>query len=455
MPPYQARSNACRSGVTRAGWSTRGLVCKIGGVTRGIDAQQMTINESFSLSTPTTCNFQTVGGYQVNGGEELIIGAGHIDNRMFGGHLVKVAADLSSGVADMAATVYQCVAQDYSWILNLDDVVFGAYDNVGVSSVLGDILYRFTDGTFRPGQCASSLGNVTIQYDGVTVLAALERLAGSVGASAFIDYSRRVSILASRTDGNPLTVTSATQLEDLFWSRDMSQIRNRVLFLTGGNNLAGFAPAGQTQLFLENGSWESWYSPAGGTVLAGSQLITYTSAAPLVTYVKVDGISYIETTYCVLYGCTGVVRDIPAGTRVRGVAISSDSARQTALATLLGGGSAGVATVLVGSENVSISEALARAAATVTQKGDPADTVRFTVKDADRYQVGKTVAMDFTAAPTQRSFSGDFVIQQIIISADHDGVPTDGAIVWRRQVLAARYVENLIGLLQRLARMER
>lgn len=443
MAYLDARSGIARSGVTYAGWLPKTLLVKIAGTTRAIESPSVTIEEYFDIKTPNRLTFQTSGGYHLDNFQEIILGLGHIDNRLFGGYVLNNELSIIRGFESLSGLRYGGVALDYSWRLGIDDVVTATYQNAGVGTIVGDILARFTDGAFSPGEMPSSLGNVTITFEGESVLDAIARVANAVQGNAWVDYDKRVHVAPATgvSDGNPLSLGDATAIQDLRYSAAADQVRNRIVMAGGGNNIAQAFSTDITALFIDAANWDTYYSPSGGTVLMDGQLLTYGSV--------ITGLGTADQPMVALGSVATITRDYAVGTKVRCVSVASDTARQAALATLIGGGSVGVVTVFESDERLSLTSTIARANERLTRYGDEAKKLSYSIVD-DNYRVGKTITANLT---TPKTIAGTFKIQSVVVIPDDDGVPQTGTasvVKWRRQIQASNYLVNLVDVLSKV-----
>lgn len=427
MSYLQARSGIARSGVTRCGLYPRLLFSKIGGVSRQIG--DVSVTENLDIQQPNAATF-TARAYDVSALQEITIGLGHAQNYLFAGHVQEVNARIL-GFESSTGLIYQCAADDYSWLMNSHDVVFAVYHDRGVNSIVGDILYRFTEGGFAPGEIPSSLGNLTISFFGDSVTSALAAIGKACGAPPRIDYQKRVHLVPAVTDGNPLSIIDSTLgISEMDWAAVAPQVRTRVKFAGTGGSTVAVTPAGATTILVDE---TGHYASGGGQVLANHLVITYT------------GVS-IASGEGQLTGCSGVLDDIPSGSQVKVFLTIDDAGAQGVIAGILGGGSSGIVTHFISNGNLGAASALGRAQTDLDLAKNVRTPLEFTAfNNQDAYQVGKRVTANLT---TPKVINDDFTIQSIVITGQTDGAPeTDGSMVFQRRVKAVQYVKSLISLL--------
>ena len=314
------------------------------------------------LSTePSQCMATIVsrGTFEVSKGHDLQIWQGGVGGvNLFAGTILSVTESVRRTAH---AVEYHIRAVDYRWLMDRFNLVNQTYIDQGVNTIAANILATYTDPSsgFTPGYLPSSLGTVgQIAFENVRVSEALQRLADTVNGGGFwvIKHNKSVDIFADPyEEGNAVTLVDGGDWRNLRIARDLSRAKNRVFFEGGGSKTTARVEPGATTIPVEE---TGWYNPSGGTVRYLNDDITYT------------GVS-VGSGAGTITGVTGVDKDIPQGGEVWNLAQADDTAQQTELAALLGGGQSGVAVHRVSDHRLSYDETTKRAAAELDRVATP------------------------------------------------------------------------------------
>lgn len=401
MPPYHARSNVCRSGVTYAGLTTRTFGLTVGGTNRLNDAQQ---KARFSIGKVLDGEMSLgmlLGGTRPDEGADVVMTLG--GELLFGGTLQRVKT-----VEHGQLIEWDCLASDWWWLLNRYAHVTGRFIG-GINTVVARILADYTDGGFQPGYLPSSLGDIDITFDDETVGAALKRLAKAAnnGAGAFLRLTpyKRVDIATSFPDGISLTLVNATNARSAVHERLLDQIRTRVQARGEGAPTPELVPFGATAIPVA----ECGIFPASGSVwVPGFGEVAYTGRTVTSGPGSLTGVSALPT-------------DIAQGTVIQLMVTVNDATAQSDLATRLGGGRSGVALHTIAGEGWSYAEAAALAGAHLALLKNPQAGLVVTCEAAQAMSAGKlqqieigTIAAANVTSP--QTISGDFRLQRVTIS---------------------------------------
>ncbi len=301
------------------------------------------------------------------------------------------------------------------WMMARYQPVTAHYENVGINTVVADILARFTDG-FRVGAIDSTWGNIDpTDFVMVAVDVAITQLAAAVNAHWYVDEDRCVSFFGvTIPDGNPPSLSNSSWLKNLQYITDLAPARTRDYVVGVGTQTTSFVPAGSTiipvadvSIFLTPG-----VSPkvTSGICLAGSNVVSFTA---------------IDSGYGPgsLTGCTGIVSDVVNSGSVATVVQYDDGSAQSALATLLGAGQSGV-----------ISH--------VTIKYRTYDYKNSVYPNGMYARPGKVVSVNITAPD---SIVDDFRIQMIDVTVSYH---SKAAAVFSRFVTASSYQRVITDILR-------
>jgi len=393
MAYLQSRAAIAVSGVTHAGWTPPNVQILINSVDRTASLLQ---GDSWVLTAHadgtqglliTSKTFTPVVGHDVR-----VLYATPSDYLFGGTILTREAIPFTPDSADVQ---WHCSVGAYRWLLDRYDKILASYTGMGANAIVARLLAGWTDGGFRVGYIPSSLGDLTMDFTMEELSAGLERVAVAVDATVRIEPERIVSIAATWPEATLATVTEAhIRQGSLRYREDLTQVRTRVIFHGGGSTTTAIVSAGGTTIDVENTA----PFPDSGIVLSGFSLITYTgrstSAGP-----------------GQLTGCSGFARDLRSGDAVDVVVVATDGAKQTALATVLGGGLSGQATHYQADRRLSSAEATRRATADLSRFGDALPSLAFTYVAVQRHlRPGQVLPVAITAPIV---VNGTFIVQSV------------------------------------------
>jgi hypothetical protein len=386
MPPAEYCRSGFHSGQSASGYFDESIGIFLGGT----DRTRKTTFESLEVTertgeAPNECVCD-VRGFQPTKLQEIKIYNGGLDVGvpLFAGHLQLVEQD---GKQAAQRPTFHLTATDYWWLLDRYALVTKTYRNQGVSTIVGDILYSYTDGGFNPGYLPSSLGDITeISFTQERVSAALRRLADACNGTLRLDYKKSVSIL----DGTNIDTTnsidltaSGTDFWDVKYTVDPSQWRTRVIWEGGGSTATAMVAAGATTVAVDE---IGWYSASGGTVRAGTVIFTYTGR---------DADSGPGN----LTGCSSITDEIAQGASLYVMVTVDNATAQTTLAGILGGGLSGIAVQYNADNRLGLAELAARANTDLTQYLAAQETLTYTTTNP-YVRPGRAVAVSLTAPYT-------------------------------------------------------
>lgn len=429
MAYLHARAGLARAGVTLAGLSTRFLTMTIGGVSASPDASSIAITESLDAGA-NRCAFVLRGVSTVPvPWSEVVLGYRHAARARFGGHVLRVTRRLrgfESGIADLE---YQIECVDYTWLLDLRSRVTRRYYSQPVNGIVADLLRTYTEGGFRVGYVPDTLGSLEIEFTGVKVSEALTRIAKAVGAYYWLDYRKQINIATSVPTGNVLTIgNNTTDIWDLVFDLDGSQVRTVVDFLGGGSEVAAPYVAGGSTLAVAQCAW---YSPAGGRMR-----VRFTDG----TYAGVSATSGPGELTGVSLGVDAAIGDPVAALERR-----EDAGAQATLAAALGGGHSGIAAHEMTDGRVGATLAGDRAASELDFFKTSIEGARWGTS-SDQVRPGVAVPVALTSQP--ETINASVLVQQT--QTRIEGPAEVGVVQWATEVEARRWRRDLVGILEQV-----
>lgn len=397
---HEARSNVCYSGAVYAGLSTRTFGLTVGGTSRLDDARQKVNFTLTKVLDGTSSLSLTMGGTRPAEGADVLMTLG--GELLFGGTVQRVrSVQLGPGLME-----WQVAASDWWWLLNRYARVTGRFVG-GVNTVVNRLLSTYTDGGFLPGYLSSSLGDIDIAFDDVSVGECLKRIAkaSNAGAGAYLRLTpfKRVDIATSFPDGLSLTLVDGSNRTSVVSERILDQVRTRVQVRGRSTQTTALVSANATSIPVEDCGL---FAASGTAWVARLGAVTYT------------GLSVARGPGS-LTGASGITSDISQGTDVSVYAVVNDSTAQTALATTLGGGRSGVAIHTIANDAWSLTEATGMAGAHLALLKDPQVAIQvqaeaMTAAEMQQQEPGAVISATVT---TPQTISGSFRLQQVTVRA--------------------------------------
>jgi hypothetical protein len=277
--PLFALSNIARSGATRSNYVDTGHVfIDIGGVNAADHVLYANAQIVDTLDeTPTTGTLSTFQFHPVEGQEVIIrLGSQNQSRRLFAGNIIAIDRSYAGKPANAIDT---CRLIDYTWGLGKRQVRT-RYLSTTVAAIVADLV-----ATYAPGygwRVEADIGAEVldeITFTETSLPGCLSQLTRRVGGNWICDYQKVVQVFFENTlatNPAPLNAVHPTLLQ-FQATRDLSQIVTRALVEGGGVTAFATCAVGETILPLDGEP--SWYSPSGGTVVAGPQRITYTGVS--------------------------------------------------------------------------------------------------------------------------------------------------------------------------------
>lgn len=400
MAVQHARANVCTSGAVYCGLYTRAISIYMGGTDRTRQIFQ-DWSASYALdSEPGAGRFATRQFTPTEYNEVVVYNGGTAGVPLWRGRVLDVE---SSAQNWRHAATHRITAQDNRWLLDRFAKVTRQYRSLGANSIVADILASFTNGGFKVGYIASSLGNVdAIDFSQETVTQAISRVAKAVSAVWVLDPENYVSLVSTTVpDGNPLTLTDGVRgYWDLKIRKSMFQSRTRVYFEGGGSPAAAAVSPSATTIPVQE---TFWYSSTGGTVRVGQNLVTYTGRST-------------DSGAGSLTGCSGITYSIAIGDEVTVLTQTDDATAQTAVATALAGGLSGIIVDVQADGRLSLVECQGRGALDIALFSNGVTSLDYTT-DKEFTSVGKQVSATLTKP---RAVTATFQIQAVTMRLKRD-----------------------------------
>ena len=193
------------------------------------------------------------------------------DLQLFGGRILQTTVLYESRKQNVA---YDLEAIDPTWLLNRLRVL-AAYPNWSATSIIHDLIGRFTTGVTVVHVAAGLPIIDAITFTNETPAACLTAICERIGAYWYLDYSNDLHVFLSEApDAAPITDAAPRGASDLQLSEDLSQVVTRVIARGGSGNAVVDLPAGATEMPVTDEV--GWFSATGGVAEVAAQRITYT-----------------------------------------------------------------------------------------------------------------------------------------------------------------------------------
>jgi hypothetical protein len=238
----------------------------------GLYIEGATIDQILNDQTDTA-SFRMRGVVPV-AGQPIAVYSGEVGlgGQLFGGRILETTQLYESRKENRAHDI-RCV--DPTWLLNRRTVL-ASYVNQSATAIVLDLIARFARGVTTR---AVTLGlpvvdeiTFTNEYLPVCLTAICER----IGGHWYLGYDSDLHVfLQEGPDANSITDAAPHGAADLALTEDLSQVVTKVIGRGQSANAAVDTPVGSTELPVDEGL-ETVYSPTGGLVEVGTQVLTYT-----------------------------------------------------------------------------------------------------------------------------------------------------------------------------------
>lgn len=265
-----------RFGATRFNYHGPKVLCTVGGVARhrhfDRDGWSVSLRTRGQASTLTIQFF----GFTPTVGQEIILGAGGLKNRLFRGTIVRrrqVHQRLQEG-----RVIWHCTALDWTYQLQ-DARVIKKYVNQSGTDIALDLIATYAPAGFT-ASVEPNLPTVdAIQFTKNTLPTCLQQLADRLGGYTFVDFEQVVHLFVAPFAHAPAKLTSTNRhVRDFSYESDIEDLRNRIWVEGLGASITAAAEAGSTTLPVDD---TSAFASSGGPHWAKleAQRITYIGVA--------------------------------------------------------------------------------------------------------------------------------------------------------------------------------
>lgn len=421
----QSRAAIAIVGATYLGWAPPECQVLITGTRRdvtdvGRDGWEI---EHKSEGQPSIATF-VVNGFEPPLWSEVRITRTPPNQYLFVGTIIRRELRAPIG-PDPDGLQWVCTAAGPHWLLNRG-LVTKYYDNVGVNTMVANILAECTFGEFHLGYIEPGLGNLTMDFPfPTTVVAALLRIAKATGTFLKVSPTNHVSLFYTEPIELP-DIDDDAEVYMTGYRDDGSQFRSKVQSKGQGVNVTAVTAAGSSTIHVAD------TAPfTGGTrAIVKHSILTYAATS-------------VPAGPGSLTGVTGLVEDLAINETVHLLIEETDSAAVTALAAALGGGKSGLITHGIVDDEASRAEATARVSAELDVFAGALPDLTYTRFEDNLSDVGRTVTWNRT---TPVAIAGEFLIQNVRITPLE--ALSFGHVPLRKDITASYFVRAFVTLLK-------
>lgn len=366
-------------------------------------------------------------------GAGIRVGLGSKAHPIFAGRIMKVRQHPRTKNQRFPRWTIEAV--DHSWQLNHRRVTTAVAYTGSASTIAASFLATYAP--FFTASVEGGLIDVEIATNlSETIGQFLTRLAQMCDAHWFVDPNMRVHFYQT-TPPSSNVIDSTTDIWDLDYSDDVSQVRNQVYAIGGGAVTTADWVGSSTPGDLHVENVGSWYDSAGGFVQIDGKLYTYTGFT--------DGADPILTGF-------SSALDIPTGAQVKVVSVSSDNASQVRVQNWFNGtGGIGVIDHVLEDSTLDVDGATFRADAELALFADSFTTISFKTRNPN-FLTGQQVSVNLASIADFVDVGvggvGTFLVESVTI---HGSV--GDRLFPVRTVTLGTFQRNLSELLGRLGRV--
>ncbi len=317
-----ARSGLARSGATRSGFYNETFAVTINGVDRGLKTRKYTPEIQKTLNQNGNTASLVVWGFVPLVNQQIIIGSGAINQRIFGGTIVRARQLYYKG-----QTFWQLDCLD--WTRQLGKMLVSKhYSSEDAGLIALDLMANFSSG-FTTTHVATGLATIdSIDFTEEPLPTCLQRLAQRAGVRQYVDPDKDLHFGDTNVTQNPTPLTAGNYgYWNLVIDSDGSQRFTRAVVEGAGGATTAPVAIGATSIPVDECFY---YSASGGYLKSGSnRRITYTGVSAASGPGNITGVP--------ASGAGSVVYALPQGQEVDVLVLVDDTAAQAEIVALEGG----------------------------------------------------------------------------------------------------------------------
>lgn len=218
-------------------------------------------------------------GFTPTVGQEVILGAGALTNRLFRGKITRTKRVI--GRQNEGRTIYACTC--LSWAYDVDAVrhVSAKFTSSSATDIVTTLMAAYAPAGFTTLHVQTGLATLDeIQFTMQTLNEALQQICDRIGGYFYWDHEKDLHLFT--TDASisaPEALTSTNKhVHGFTYDSDIEDLRNRIFVEGDGSTLACALTAGFTTIPVEDAGM---FSASGGSAKLEAQNITYTGVTAL------------------------------------------------------------------------------------------------------------------------------------------------------------------------------
>jgi hypothetical protein len=222
---------------------------------------------------PDTASFTAIGFVPV-AGQRLTVSMGErtSEKAIFSGRIIERTVRYRER-KEVVEYDLRCV--DATWLLNRTTVL-ATYIGVSATTIAKELITRFARNVTTTNVQANLPLIDSISFLNEALPTCLSNICERIGAYWFLDYAGDLHLGTSEpTNANTINDANPRGSRNHTLTEDLSQVATRIIGRGGGVGAAVEVGPGATELPVEEGSDEPWYSPGGGLVEVRTQVLTY------------------------------------------------------------------------------------------------------------------------------------------------------------------------------------
>jgi hypothetical protein len=277
-----------RLAATRINFFGPNVLCTVGGTARqaNFDREQYRVTQR-RRGQPTQLTIEFFG-FTPTVGQEVILGAGALTNRLFRGKITSV--EQVRFRQNQGRIIYACTCLDWGYDVDGARHVSAKFTSSTGTAIAVALVGTFAPAGFTANNVQGGLATLSeIQFTMQSLNGALQQLCDRLGGYFYWDFNKDLHLFTTDASGVPTeSLTSSNKhVRNFRYKQDIEDLRNRIYVEGNGTTIPVVLAAGVDKVPLDD---SSMFSSSGGIAKLESQSITYTSVTAVTTATTVAGV---------------------------------------------------------------------------------------------------------------------------------------------------------------------
>jgi hypothetical protein len=278
-----------RLGATRLNFFGPKLLCTVAGSARSRNFDRDTyqvLQRKRGQPTQLTIEFF---GFTPTEGQEVVLGAGSLTNRLFRGKIVRVSQvryRLNQG-----RVIWRCTCLSWEYVADGVRSVSAKFQSTSGTTIATSLVSTYGPAGFTANHVQTGLATLgEIQFTQQSLNDALQQLCDRLGAYFYWDFDKDLHLFTTdSTVARPETLNSSNRHVHQFQhEKDIEDLRNRIIVEGAGGTVTAPVAAGATTIPMD--TVEMFASSSTNYAKLEAQRITYTGKSALTGGSQVAGI---------------------------------------------------------------------------------------------------------------------------------------------------------------------